>query len=84
MEILLANKANVNALDKYGRSALHKAAYEGRSKVVELLLRTPGIFVDVEELWYLILLLILYYVTYCNKITVMGKLHCMQHVHVIT
>lgn len=51
MRLLLANKANVNEIDKYGRTALHKAAYEGRTKVVEVLLNTPGVNVDVEELW---------------------------------
>jgi len=50
--LLLTHKANVNALDKYGRSALHKAAYEGCTEVVQLLLQTPGINVELEEICY--------------------------------
>ena len=52
VRLLLAHKANVNALDKYGRSALHKAAYEGRTEVVKLLLQTPEVSVELEEIWY--------------------------------
>jgi ankyrin repeat protein len=50
--VLIANKADVNALDKYGRSALHKAAYEGRTEVVKFLLRTPSINAELEEMCY--------------------------------
>ena len=53
VRLLLAHKANVNALDKYGRSALHKAAYEGRTEVVKLLLQTPEVSVELEEIWYI-------------------------------
>eukprot|EP00026_Physarum_polycephalum_P010110 Phypoly_transcript_10261.p1 GENE.Phypoly_transcript_10261~~Phypoly_transcript_10261.p1 ORF type:complete len:242 (-),score=34.50 Phypoly_transcript_10261:221-946(-) len=52
VQALLAHKANVNALDKYGRSALHKAAYEGRTEVVRILLQTPGLNVELEEFCY--------------------------------
>lgn len=45
-KLLIDADANVNEADILGATALHKAAAQGRSNIVELLLTSPSIHVD--------------------------------------
>ncbi len=41
--------AEINALDRYGSSALHRAASKGNMKILDLLLNTKGINVNIAD-----------------------------------
>jgi ankyrin repeat protein len=49
LKLLLENGADVNEQDKYGNCPIHRAASQGHSEVISLLLAQKGIRVDLPD-----------------------------------
>jgi len=47
--LLLEYEAEINAVDRYGSSALHRAASKGNMKIIDLLLNSKGINVNIAD-----------------------------------
>ena len=49
VRLLLEFGAEINAVDRYGSSALHRAASKGNMKITDLLLNSKGINVNIAD-----------------------------------